>query len=124
MSRSPEEAGSGPPRKRDRPGAAPAAPPRGQRPKEPPFPFTDLVTVGKGTYGEVYKARPGPERRNAQGDIVALKKLVQRHDDWGFPITSLREHRILLRLRHPNLVRPASPRSLRASRAGERRSEP
>mmetsp|Transcript_31696 Transcript_31696/g.107503 ORF Transcript_31696/g.107503 Transcript_31696/m.107503 type:complete len:438 (-) Transcript_31696:133-1446(-) len=104
VSRSPEEAGSGPPRKRDRPGAAPAAPPRGQRPKEPPFPFTDLVTVGKGTYGEVYKARPGPERRSAQGDIVALKKLVQRHDDWGFPITSLREHRILLRLRHPNLV--------------------
>ncbi|KAH8067439.1 cyclin-dependent protein serine/threonine kinase [Aureococcus anophagefferens] len=101
ISRSP---GSGPPRKRDRPGAAPAAPPRGQRPKEPPFPFTDLVTVGKGTYGEVYKARPGPERRSAQGDIVALKKLVQRHDDWGFPITSLREHRILLRLRHPNLV--------------------
>ncbi|KAH8061046.1 cyclin-dependent protein serine/threonine kinase [Aureococcus anophagefferens] len=124
VSRSPEEAGSGPPRKRDRPGAAPAAPPRGQRPKEPPFPFTDLVTVGKGTYGEVYKARPGPERRSAQGDIVALKKLVQRHDDWGFPITSLREHRILLRLRHPNLVRPASPRSFRASRAGERRSNP
>ncbi|EGB06595.1 hypothetical protein AURANDRAFT_5276, partial [Aureococcus anophagefferens] len=71
--------------------------------------------VGKGTYGEVYKARPGPERRSAQGDIVALKKLVQRHDDWGFPITSLREHRILLRLRHPNLVRPASPRSFRAA---------
>ena len=68
------------------------------------FPWRDLVKIGQGTYGEVYKAKPGPDREE-QGPIVALKRLVQRDDDWGFPVTSLRERKILLGLRHVNLVR-------------------
>ena len=63
------------------------------------------MCVGKGTYGEVYRARPDDARRRVQGTTVALKKFIQRDDDWGFPITTLREHKILLQLRHANLIR-------------------
>lgn len=73
--------------------------------KKPELPWTDLVCVGKGTYGEVYRARPDDARRKTQGNVVALKKFIQRDDDWGFPITTLREHKILLKLRHANLIR-------------------
>jgi len=68
------------------------------------LPWRDLVKIGQGTYGEVYKAKPGPDRKD-QGQLVALKRLVRRDDDWGFPVTSLRERKILLGLKHANLVR-------------------
>ena len=38
-------------------------------------------------------------------DRGSQKKFIQRDDDWGFPITTLREHKILLQLRHANLIR-------------------
>ena len=72
---------------------------------EEALPWKDLVKIGQGTYGEVYKAKPVGSRREQQGSLVALKRLVQRDDDWGFPVTSLRERKILLGLRHANLVR-------------------
>ncbi len=80
-------------------------PPSADRRDRPELPWTDLVCVGKGTYGEVYRARPDDARRRTQGTTVALKKFIQRDDDWGFPITTLREHKILLQLRHANLIR-------------------
>ena len=80
-------------------------PPSADRRDRPELPWTDLVCVGKGTYGEVYRARPDDARRRVQGTTVALKKFIQRDDDWGFPITTLREHKILLQLRHANLIR-------------------
>ena len=80
-------------------------PPSADRRDRPELPWTDLVCVGKGTYGEVYRARPDDARRRTQGSTVALKKFIQRDDDWGFPITTLREHKILLQLRHANLIR-------------------
>ena len=86
-------------------------PPSADRRDRPELPWTDLVCVGKGTYGEVYRARPDDARRRVQGTTVALKKFIQRDDDWGFPITTLREHKILLQLRHANLIR--STRSTR-----------
>ena len=62
------------------------------------------MCVGKGTYGEVYRARPDDARRRTQGTTVALKKFIQRDDDWGFPITTLREHKILLQLFFFNFI--------------------
>ena len=63
------------------------------------------MCVGKGTYEEVYRARPDDARRRTQGTTVALKKFIQRDDDWGFRLLLLREHKILLQLRHANLIR-------------------
>lgn len=69
------------------------------------FPWQHLVKIGQGTYGEVYKARPGPSRASEQGSgPVALKRL-RLQDDYGFPLTSVRERKYLLALQHKNLVR-------------------
>ncbi|CAL4189970.1 unnamed protein product, partial [Meganyctiphanes norvegica] len=70
------------------------------------FPFCDdvckyeeLAKIGQGTFGEVFKAR---DRRN--GKIVALKKILMENEKEGFPITALREIRILKLLKHENVV--------------------
>ena len=65
-----------------------------------------LGQVGEGTYGKVFKAF-----LKSCKTIVALKKMVlkeeekgkDKHKD-GFPITSIREIRILRKLSHPNIV--------------------
>ena len=82
-------------------------PPSADRRDRPELPWTDQVqTSGKGTYGEVYRARPDDARRRTQGARRRRpQELIQRDDDWGFPITTLREHKILLQLRHANLIR-------------------
>ena len=54
---------------------------------------------GVGTYGSVYKGRD-----KVSGDQVALKKLKMEHEKNGFPITALREIRILRALKHENIV--------------------
>ncbi|KAK4291254.1 hypothetical protein Pmani_028116 [Petrolisthes manimaculis] len=70
------------------------------------FPFCDdvikyerLAKIGQGTFGEVFKAR---DRRT--GKVVALKKILMENEKEGFPITALREIRILKLLRHENVV--------------------
>ncbi|CAD5224370.1 unnamed protein product [Bursaphelenchus okinawaensis] len=58
------------------------------------------VQVGEGTYGQVYKARKG---RN--GRLVALKKVRLENEKDGFPITAVREIKLLRKLNHENIVK-------------------
>nr|CAH8846784.1 unnamed protein product [Trichobilharzia regenti] len=61
--------------------------------------FDTLVQVGEGTYGHVYKARD-----KITGEYKALKKVRLENEREGFPITAVREIKILRQLRHPNIV--------------------
>lgn len=56
--------------------------------------------IGEGTYGQVYV---GCTKGNPQ-DRVALKKIRMDTEKEGFPITALREIKILSTLRHENVV--------------------
>lgn len=47
----------------------------------------------------MYKAR---EKRTQR--LVALKKIRMENEREGFPITALREIRLLMRLRHPSII--------------------
>ncbi|GAA5999288.1 uncharacterized protein JCM10292_001732 [Rhodotorula paludigena] len=61
--------------------------------------YERLVQVGEGTYGKVYKAR------NAEtGGLVALKRIRMEAEKDGFPVTAVREIKLLQSLRHPNVV--------------------
>ena len=62
--------------------------------------YEKLGRIGEGTYGVVYKAR-----ERSTGSIVALKKVRMDQERDGMPLTSLREVRILQRMRHENIVR-------------------
>ncbi|VVC34564.1 Hypothetical protein CINCED_3A014986 [Cinara cedri] len=55
--------------------------------------------IGEGTYGQVYKAKD-----NATGTFVALKKVRLENEKEGFPITAVREIKILRQLNHKNIV--------------------
>lgn len=61
--------------------------------------FEKLNRLGEGAYGTVYRAR-----EKATGDVVALKKVRIHSEKEGFPQSSLREVRLLKKLRHPNVV--------------------
>lgn len=61
--------------------------------------FEMIVQIGEGTYGQVYKAR---DRRTQQ--LVALKKVRLENEKEGFPITAVREIKILRQLNHKNIV--------------------
>ncbi|KAK9473486.1 kinase-like domain-containing protein, partial [Dipodascopsis tothii] len=58
-----------------------------------------LEKLGEGTFGEVHKAR---HRRS--GALVALKKILMHNEKEGFPITALREIRLLKSLKHKNVI--------------------
>ncbi|KAL9602613.1 MAG: hypothetical protein Q9219_001757 [cf. Caloplaca sp. 3 TL-2023] len=55
--------------------------------------------LGEGTFGEVYKARAIKD-----GHAVALKKILMHNEKDGFPITALREIKLLKMLSHPNIL--------------------
>ena len=55
--------------------------------------------MGEGTYGQVYKAR-----NKETGEIVALKRVRMDNEREGFPITAIREIKILKILNHKNIV--------------------
>ncbi|EER19187.1 hypothetical protein Pmar_PMAR028652 [Perkinsus marinus ATCC 50983] len=62
--------------------------------------FEILNEVGKGTYGQVFKAI---DKRTQQ--YVALKRVLLKNEKEGFPVTAVREIKILKRLQHENVVR-------------------
>lgn len=59
-----------------------------------------LGKLGEGTFGEVHKARS-----IKTGRIVALKKILMHNEKDGFPITALREIKLLKMLSHPNVLK-------------------
>jgi len=62
--------------------------------------------VGEGTYGEVYKATPPPEMvTDNPGELLALKKVRLENEKEGFPITAVREIKILRQLKHKNIIK-------------------
>ncbi|KAG7196669.1 hypothetical protein KM043_016004 [Ampulex compressa] len=61
--------------------------------------FEVIAQIGEGTYGQVYKAQ---DKR--AGVLVALKKVRLENEKEGFPITAVREIKILRQLNHKNIV--------------------
>lgn len=60
----------------------------------------EITTLcGKGTFGDVFK---GAYRDD--GCLVALKKIKMEKETQGFPITAIREIKILNVLKHENIV--------------------
>jgi len=59
-----------------------------------------LQKLGEGTFGEVHKAR-----HVRSGSIFALKKILTHNEKDGFPITALREIKLLKMLSHDNVLR-------------------
>ncbi|KAF9086116.1 kinase subunit of RNA polymerase II carboxy-terminal domain kinase I, partial [Mortierella sp. GBA35] len=55
--------------------------------------------VGEGTYGKVYKAR-----NKQTGEYVALKRIRMEAEKDGFPITAMREIKLLQSLNHPHVI--------------------
>ena len=56
-------------------------------------------TVGEGTFGQVYKAR-----NTITGRLLALKRIRMESERDGFPVTAMREVKLLQSLNHPNVV--------------------
>jgi len=61
--------------------------------------YKKLNIAGEGTFGQVYKAK-----HIKTGIICALKKVRLENEKEGFPVTTVREVKILRQLRHPNIV--------------------
>ncbi|XP_076348573.1 uncharacterized protein LOC143246204 isoform X2 [Tachypleus tridentatus] len=61
--------------------------------------FDIICQIGEGTYGQVYKAKD-----RDTGDLVALKKVRLENEKEGFPITAVREIKILKQLSHQSIV--------------------
>ncbi|KAE8711422.1 Cyclin-dependent kinase C-3 [Hibiscus syriacus] len=61
--------------------------------------FEKLEQISEGTYGQVYMAR-----EIKTGEIVALKK-IRMDNERGFPITAIREIKILKKLHHENVIK-------------------
>jgi len=63
--------------------------------------FIDHEIIGQGTYGKVFRAK----LKDGDGSLFALKKIKMENEREGFPITALREIKILKKLDHPNVLR-------------------
>ncbi|XP_037112376.1 cyclin-dependent kinase 12 [Syngnathus acus] len=61
--------------------------------------FDIIGIIGEGTYGQVYKAKD-----KDTGELVALKKVRLDNEKEGFPITAIREIKILRQLKHCSVV--------------------
>uniref|UniRef100_G1KU63 Protein kinase domain-containing protein n=1 Tax=Anolis carolinensis TaxID=28377 RepID=G1KU63_ANOCA len=61
--------------------------------------FDIIGIIGEGTYGQVYKARD-----KDTGEMVALKKVRLDNEKEGFPITAIREIKILRQLTHKSII--------------------
>lgn len=58
-----------------------------------------ICKLGEGTFGEVSKAK------TKTGQVVALKKILMHNEKDGFPITALREIKLLKQLDHVNVLK-------------------
>lgn len=62
--------------------------------------YERLAQVGEGTYGKVYKAK------NVEtGQLVGLKRIRMETEKDGFPVTSIREIKLLQSLNHENVIK-------------------
>mmetsp|Transcript_18907 Transcript_18907/g.19167 ORF Transcript_18907/g.19167 Transcript_18907/m.19167 type:complete len:507 (+) Transcript_18907:399-1919(+) len=61
--------------------------------------FEKKYQVGEGTYGSVFVARD-----RTSNEIVAMKRINTKQEENGFPITALREVKLLKGLSHSNMV--------------------
>lgn len=61
--------------------------------------FQRRQQVGEGTYGSVFV---GADKKT--GEVVALKRINTEEEENGFPLTAIREVKILKALSHPNVV--------------------
>uniref|UniRef100_A0A4W3J1H1 Cyclin dependent kinase 13 n=1 Tax=Callorhinchus milii TaxID=7868 RepID=A0A4W3J1H1_CALMI len=61
--------------------------------------FDIIGIIGEGTYGQVYKAKD-----KDAGEMVALKKVRLDNEKEGFPITAIREIKILRQLNHSSII--------------------
>ncbi|EOA89510.1 serine/threonine protein kinase [Exserohilum turcicum] len=59
-----------------------------------------MQKLGEGTFGEVHKAR-----QRSTGSVFALKKILMHNEKDGFPITALREIKLLKMLSHQNVLK-------------------
>jgi serine/threonine protein kinase len=62
--------------------------------------YSIVSQVGEGTFGKVYKAQ-----NTVSGLYVALKRIRMESERDGFPVTAMREIKLLQSLRHDNIVR-------------------
>lgn len=62
--------------------------------------YNIVSQVGEGTFGKVYKAQNTVTKL-----YVALKRIRMESEKDGFPVTAMREIKLLQSLRHPNVVR-------------------
>lgn len=76
--------------------ARPQTPSRGSRSEL----YAIVSQVGEGTFGKVYKARNTVTKL-----YVALKRIRMEAERDGFPVTAMREIKLLQSLRHANVVR-------------------
>ncbi|WVO18708.1 hypothetical protein L204_106428 [Cryptococcus depauperatus] len=89
------------------PSAPPHAAPTSETPNAPltyatPAPtsfYTKISHVGEGTYGKVYKAT------SPSGVPFALKRIRMEGEKDGFPVTAMREIKLLQSLRHKNVLK-------------------
>ncbi|UYV76277.1 FMNL2 [Cordylochernes scorpioides] len=74
--------------------------------------FDIICQIGEGTYGQVYKAKDCDKSKFnlflinlwCVDELVALKKVRLENEKEGFPITAVREIKILRQLSHPSIV--------------------
>ena len=75
--------------------------------------YERIAHVGEGTYGKVYKAR------NVEtGVFYALKRIRMEGEKDGFPVTAMREIKLLQKLKHRNVLRLVE---MMVSKGGSRR---
>lgn len=62
--------------------------------------FEKIAQVGEGTYGNVFKAKD-----RITNEVYAMKKIKMDREKEGFPITALREIKLLKQMEHPNIIK-------------------
>ena len=69
--------------------------------------FEDVVKIGEGTYGKVYRcvSKPSITSDKETKELFALKKIYLNSEEEGIPSTAIREIALLKELDHPNVVK-------------------